>query len=134
MLSFDASLYESFILTMTIEGDMAVRLKWGDNPDFLISVGGFHPSFNPPPLSLPTMRRLAINILNTDIALVRVECYQAITSNTVQFGAKAEIRLDLSVCKIEGYIGFDALFQFNPFYFIIEVAAGFKLSVLGMDL
>jgi hypothetical protein len=134
MLSFDASLYESFILTMTLEGDMAVRLKWGDNPDFLITVGGFHPSFNPPPLSLPTMRRLAINILNTDIALIRVECYQAVTSNTVQFGAKAEIRLDLSVCKIEGYIGFDALFQFNPFYFIIEVAAGFKLSVVGMDL
>jgi hypothetical protein len=134
MLTFDASLYESFILTMTLEGDMAVRLKWGDNPDFLITVGGFHPSFTPPPLALPALRRLAISILNTSIALIRVECYQAVTSNTVQFGAKAEIKFDLSVCKIEGHIGFDALIQFNPFYFIIEVSASFKLSAAGIDI
>ncbi|HNF71813.1 MAG TPA: hypothetical protein PLP34_05340, partial [Chitinophagaceae bacterium] len=37
MLTFDASLYDSFILFMTLEGDMAVRLKWGDQPDFLIT-------------------------------------------------------------------------------------------------
>lgn len=134
MLTFDASLYESFILTMTIEGDMAVRLKWGDNPDFLLSVGGFHPSYTPPPLALPTMRRLAINILNTDIARIRVECYSAITSNTVQFGARADIMFDLSVCSITGFISFDALFQFSPFYFIIEVAAGFSLKAGGIDL
>ncbi len=134
MLTFDTSLYESFILTMTIEGDMAVRLKWGDNPDFLLSVGGFHPSYTPPPLALPTMRRLAINILNTSIAKIRVECYQAITSNTVQFGARADIMFDLSVCSIKGFISFDALFQFSPFYFIIEVAAGFSLKAAGIDL
>jgi hypothetical protein len=134
MLTFDASLYESFILTMTIEGDMAVRLKWGDNPDFLLSVGGFHPSYTPPPLALPTMRRLAINILNTPIARIRVECYSAITSNTVQFGARADIMFDLSVCSITGFISFDALFQFSPFYFIIEVAAGFSLKAAGIDL
>ncbi len=134
MLTFDASLFESFILFLTLEGDMAVRLKWGDNPDFLLTVGGFHPSFTPPPLALPTLRRLAINILNTSIARIRVECYQAVTSNTVQFGARAEILFDLSVCSIEGHIGFDALFQFNPFYFIIEISASFKLRALGMDI
>ena len=74
MLTFDASLYESSILTMTLEGDMAVRLKWGDSPDFIFTVGGFHPSFTPPPLALPTLKRLAINILNTSIARIRVEC------------------------------------------------------------
>lgn len=134
MLTFDASLYESFILTMTLEGDMAVRLKWGDQPDFLLSVGGFHPSYTPPPLSLPTMKRLSLTILNTDIALIRVECYQAVTSNTVQFGAKAEIKFDLRACVIEGNIGFDALFQFSPFYFIIQVSASFKLSAAGIDI
>ncbi len=133
MLTFDASLYESSILTMTLEGDMAVRLKWGDSPDFLLTVGGFHPSYTPPPLALPTLKRLAINILNTDIAKIRVECYQAVTSNTVQFGAKAEILFDLSACSIEGYIAFDALFQFSPFYFIITLSAGFKLSAAGID-
>lgn len=134
MLTFDASLYESSILTMTLEGDMAVRLKWGDNPDFLFTVGGFHPSFTPPPLALPTLKRLAINILNTSVARIRVECYQALTSNTVQFGAKADIFFGLDACSISGYISFDALFQFSPFYFIISVSAGFKLRVVGIDL
>ena len=134
MLTFDASLYGSFILFMTLEGDMAVRLKWGDNPDFILTVGGFHPQYTPPPLALPTLRRLAINVLNTDIYLIRVECYQAVTSNTVQFGAKAEIKLDLRVCSIEGYITFDALFQFSPFYFIIAASAGFSLKVAGLSL
>jgi hypothetical protein len=134
MLTFDASLYESSILTMTLEGDMAVRLKWGDNPDFLFTVGGFHPAYTPPPLALPTLKRLAINILNTSVARIRVECYQAITSNTVQFGAKADIFFGLDACSISGYISFDALFQFSPFYFIISVSAGFKLRVIGIDL
>lgn len=134
MLTFDASLYNSFVLFMTLEGDMAVRLKWGDNPDFLITVGGFHPSYTPPPLALPTLRRLAINILNTSIAKIRVECYQAVTSNTVQFGAKADLSFDLEVCAIKGDIGFDALFQFNPFYFIISVSANFSLSAVGIDI
>ena len=133
MLTFDASLYDSFILFMTLEGDMAVRLKWGDSPDFLITIGGFHPSYTPPPLALPALKRLAINILNTSIAKIRVECYQAITSNTVQFGAKAELSFDLAVCAIKGDIGFDALFQFNPFYFIIAVSANFTLSAAGID-
>jgi len=133
MLTFDASLFESFVLTMTLEGDMALRLKWGDEPNFLMTAGGFHPSFTPPPLSLPTLRRMAINILNTDIAKIRVECYQAVTSNTVQFGSRAEVLFDLSACSIEGHITFDALFQFNPFYFIIEISAGFKLEAAGID-
>ncbi len=135
MLTFDASLYESNILqVMTLEGDMAVRLAWGDQPNFVMSVGGFHPSFTPPPLALPTLRRLAINILNTSISRIRVECYQAVTSNTVQFGARAEIFFDLKACSIDGHIGFDALFQFNPFYFIIALSAGFKLKAIGISL
>jgi hypothetical protein len=133
MLTFDASLYESFILHMTLEGDMAVRLKWGDQPDFILTVGGFHPSFNPPPMALPTLRRLSISILNTSIAKIRVECYQAVTSNTVQFGAKAEIYFDLKACSIDGHIAFDALFQFSPFYFIIQLSSSFNLKAAGIS-
>ena len=111
MLTFDASLYESSILSMPLEGDMAVRLKWGDNPDFILTVGGFHPSYTPPPLELPTLKRLGISILNKDVARIRVECYQAFTSNTVQFGSRAELYFGFSKISVEGHIGFDALFQ-----------------------
>jgi hypothetical protein len=133
MLTFDASLFESRILFMTLEGDMAVRLSWGDDPQFLISVGGFHPSFTPPPLALPTLRRLAINILNYDWARIRVEAYFAVTSNTVQFGVAAMLFFGFDAFNVSGDIGFDCLFRFSPFYFIIEVRGSMSLKVFGVD-
>jgi hypothetical protein len=132
MLSFDASLFESRILFMTLEGDMAVRLKWGDQPDFILTVGGFHPSYTPPPLALPTLRRIAINIINESYARIRVECYQAVTSNTVQFGARSEMYFGFDAISLEGHFSFDALFQFSPFYFIIQISSGVTLKIFGM--
>lgn len=132
MLSFDASLFESRILFMTLEGDMAVRLTWGDKPDFLLTVGGFHPSYSPPPLQLPTLKRIAINIINESYARIRIECYQAITSNTVQFGSRSELYFGFSAISIEGHCSFDALFQFSPFYFIIQISSGVTLKIFGM--
>jgi hypothetical protein len=132
MLSFDASLFESRILFMTLEGDMAVRLKWGDQPDFILTVGGFHPSYTPPPLALPTLRRIAINIINESYARIRVECYQAVTSNTVQFGARSEMFFGFDAISLEGHFSFDALFQFSPFHFIIQISSGVTLKIFGM--
>src|SRR5205814_1647943 len=48
-LSVDATLYDSRVGPFAITGDMAARLNWGDQPDFAMSLGGFHPSFTPPP-------------------------------------------------------------------------------------
>jgi len=48
-LSFDACLYNSQLLGFTLSGDMAVRMNWGNEPNFLLSVGGFHPSYQPTP-------------------------------------------------------------------------------------
>ena len=60
-------------------------------------VGGFHPAFTPPPMGLGSLQRLGIDDLRRQPA-ARAETYFAITSNTVQFGAKAELycRLDSS--------------------------------------
>lgn len=134
MLTFDATLYESYILLFPLEGDMAVRMKWGDDANFLISVGGFHPSYTPPPLGLGTLRRISITILSGPLQKIRVECYQAITSNTVQFGARAEVRFGFEDCNVNGFLCFDALFRFSPFHFIIEISAGLSAEVFGFDL
>ena len=133
LFSFDAALFDSRLLTMTLEGDMAVRFSWGDQPDFLATAGGFHPAFTPPPLPLPTLRRLAISILDTPKARIRVEAYFAVTTNTVQFGANAELFFGFSSLSIQGSVGFDALLRFSPFYFIVEVRARVALRVAGMD-
>ena len=131
---FYASMFESRILSFTIEGEMGVLVNWGDNANFVVSVGGFHPAFNPPPLPFPEPRRIAISILNTELARIRVEGYFAITSNTAQFGARAELYFGLSAFNIDGYVTFDALFQFSPFYFIISISASLSVRVFGVGL
>jgi uncharacterized protein DUF6603/Kelch motif protein/galactose oxidase-like protein len=133
-LWFFAVLFDSRVLTMTIDGGMGLLIDWGDNPDFVLSVGGFHPSFKPPPLPFPVPPRLAVDILNAPGRLIRVSGYFAVTSNTVQFGAKAEIRLGFSDFGLEGHLAFDALFQFSPFSFIIEISAGVSLKAFGVGL
>lgn len=131
---FYAQLYESRILYMTLEGGLGLLVAWGNDANFVLSVGGFHPSFNPPPLPFPSPPRVAINILNTALARVRLLAYFAVTSNTVQFGALAELYFGVSAFKVEGHIGFDALFQFSPFYFIISISASLSVKVFGIGL
>ena len=121
-LSFDASLFDSHLLTFTLTGDMAVRLYWGDNANFLLSVGGFHPAYTPPPMGLPPLDRLAISIFPGN-PRIRAEAYFAVTSNTVQFGAKVELYYGVDLFNVYGFIGLDVLIQFDPFHFIAEIAA-----------
>jgi hypothetical protein len=133
-LWFFASLYESRVIFITLEGEMGLLIAWGDEANFVLSVGGFHPSFNPPVLPFPSPKRIAISILNESFARVRVEGYFAVTSNTVQFGARVEIFFGVDAFNIEGHIAFDALFQFSPFYFIISMSASLGVKVFGIGL
>ena len=68
-----------------------------------------------------------VDLLNTPVARVRIEGYFAVTSNTVQFGARVELFFGLDILNVQGHLAFDALFQFSPFHFIIEISA----SLLG---
>lgn len=129
MLSFDASLYNSRILTFTLEGDMALRLGWGETKGFLMSVGGFHPSYKPPTeLKVPSLKRLTLTILADNPRLI-LTCYFAVTSNTVQFGAKIDFRFEISEFRVLGYLYFDVLFQFSPFKFIAGIGAGLEVKI-----
>jgi len=129
MLSFDASLYNSRILTFTLEGDMALRLGWGQTKAFVLSIGGFHPAFKPPTdLHLPSLKRLTLTILADNPKLV-LTCYFAVTSNTIQFGARLDLLFSMSEFKIVGYLYFDVLFQFSPFMFIAAIGAGLAVKM-----
>lgn len=128
---FFASIFESRIMTTTIEGQMGVLVAWGDDSNFVVSVGGLHPRFNPPPLPFPMPNRISLNILNESWGKIRAEGYFAVTTNTAQFGAKIEVKFGFSKFKIDGHLAFDALFQFNPFYFIVEISGKVSLKVFG---
>lgn len=124
-LFFDASLVDSHIASIKLEGDMALRIYWsGDTRGFLFSAGGFHPMYTPAPgFYVSDLKRLAIR-LDWKIIKLSLETYIAITSNTVQFGANIKIVIGWKKFGVSGYLYLDALFQFNPFHFLIDMGAG----------
>ena len=131
-LYFFAALYDSHILFITIEGEMGVLMAYGPDSNFVISVGGFHPQFNPPPLPFPVPHRIEVDIINESFARIRCDGYFAVTTNTVQFGSHSEYFFGFDALSVQGHSGFDALIQFSPFHFTVEVSTSFSVDVFGL--
>lgn len=129
---FFASLFDSRILFITIEGEMGVLFAYGDDPNFVVSVGGFHPQFNPPPLPFPSPRRIEVDIINESFARIRCDGYFAVTSNSFQFGSHSEFFFGFSALSLQGHSGFDALLQFSPFHFSVSIDTSFSVEVFGL--
>jgi len=134
LIFFDAALVNSNVLGIfRITGGVALRIAYGENPYFLFTVGGFHPSFNPGAMELPRVARVGASVSLGPVWL-KQEMYLAITSNTFQLGAHTEAGLEIGPISAHGWYGFDALIQFKPFYFIAHVDAGFDVEVAGVSL
>jgi hypothetical protein len=126
--ALDATLHDSRLLKkFVLTGDMAMRLKWEGSRNFALAVGGLHPAFNPPP-NFPKLERIAINLSAGDSPRLRCEAYFALTSNTVQFGARAELYAAALGFSIQGEIGFDVLIQPDPFHFLADFLAQVQLK------
>jgi hypothetical protein len=121
-VQFDASLYDSRVLTFTLSGDMALRVYWKENANFLLSVGGFHPAYTPPPMNLGELARLGV-VLFQGNPHVTAQVYFAVTSNSVQFGARVEVYYGIDLFNVYGFLGLDVLINFNPFHFVAEIEA-----------
>jgi hypothetical protein len=128
---FFAALFDSHILFITISGSMGLLFAYGDNANFVLSVGGFHPQFNPPPLPFPAPQRISIDIINESFARIHADGYFAVTTNTIQFGTHSDFFFGFSACSVSGSSGFDALIQFSPFHFIAEISTQFSVQVFG---
>ena len=133
-LSLDATLFDSRLLKFALSGDMALRANWSGEPrEFLLSVGGFHPRFTPP-TGFPTLKRMSIDMSSGAIATLHLESYLAITSNTLQIGANLHVVVKVSAFSVDGHLGFDALFQRNPFHFDGDISGAVAVSIDGYDL
>jgi hypothetical protein len=132
-ISIDAVLYDSHVLNQPLTGEMALRARWSRDPTFLLAIGGFNPNFSPP-AGFPKLARAAMTVSRGDSTRLRLEAYFALTSNTVQVGARVDLLVRASGFSVEGYLGFDALFQFSPFMFIVDIRAGITLKWHGRTL
>jgi hypothetical protein len=109
--ALDGTLYDSRILAFSVTGDMALRGGWGENPAFLLSVGGYNPHFTPPP-DFPKLERITGLLTAADGAIsIRYTTYTALTSNTFQHGERLEAHLGFLGFSIDGELGFDVLLQ-----------------------
>ncbi|MBA5864634.1 MAG: hypothetical protein GDA65_18290, partial [Nitrospira sp. CR1.1] len=129
-VSLDATLYDSRILQFTLTGDMALRAGWGRQPQFVLAIGGFHPRFAPPP-GLPALQRLALQLADGDSLQLRCQAYLAVTSNTVQFGARVDLHAAGGGFSFDGMLGFDAILQLAPVAFEVAVGAALALRYHG---
>ena len=127
LIWFDASLFDSSLLIFTLSGDMALRIGWGAQKIFVISVGGFHPAFKEVPSDLTGMKRITIALLSGDNPRLTAQTYFAITSNTVQSGARVELYAAAGGFNIYGFLGYDLLVQIVPLHFVADIGAGIAL-------
>ena len=132
----DSRLAHKFVLT----GNAALRANMLQR-SFILSVGGFNPRFAPP-AGLPKLSRITIALASGNNPRLTCEAYFAITSNTIQFGARAQLYAAAFGFSVEGEVGFDVLVQLLPFHLIADFKASvqlkrgsrslFKLSVEGL--
>jgi hypothetical protein len=93
----------------------------------VLAVGGFNPNFLPPP-GMPKLERIAIALASGDNPRLTCEAYYAITSNTIQYGARAELYAAAFGFSLHGDVGYDVLIQFAPFHFIADFHASLQLK------
>ena len=129
-LALDAVLYDSQVLQYTLTGGMALRASWGANRTLVLSIGGLHPRFQPPP-GFPALDRVSIALGVGDNPRLRLEAYLAVTSNTVQLGASLDLHAAAGGFALDGHLGFDTLIHFDPFAFLAELTADLALSFNG---
>lgn len=134
--AFDATLSDSHLLAFALTGDLAFRFYQGNNPLFVITAGGFHPAFQPPAgANLTRLNRLTLALSRGNDLRVTLTSYFAVTSNTVQFGSRLELYYRIARgLHVQGYFGFDVLFQFNPFHVQAHIEAGVAIRYGSREL
>jgi hypothetical protein len=128
-----ATLFDSKLLAWNVTGDAAFYARWEGDPTFILSVGGFHPAFPAPP-ELPALERLTMSLSQGDRVRIRFTWYLALTSNTLQHGARWELHVSAASFSIDGHLGYDTLIQFDPFGFMVSFSAGVGLKWHGHTL
>jgi hypothetical protein len=133
-LEIEGDMYDSSVLIYSMAGSLFFRICWGDDPNFIYSVGGFNPNFNTAGLDIPAQQRCSVSIGDGDNPRISANNYFAVTSNSLQFGANVQAYASAAGFTIQGYLGFDVLIVFSPFSFEFDFNASFSASFEGVNL
>ena len=128
VIEFDATLISSHVLDIfKLTGDAAFRASWGDRPYVMLTLGGFHPDFNPEPAVFPELTRLALTLQAPKSGLfLRGEAYFALTTNTSAVRSPARGGLPRRADQRHRLRQPRRLDPVLPFRFEVAFAAGFQ--------
>jgi hypothetical protein len=132
-LAIDAEIFDSSIVGKQLSGSTALRLRWGAKPVFAMSLGGFHPKFDPPP-QFPALKRLTVDLISSNKLSLDCKVLLALTSNTLQFGARLQLHAEACGAELDGKLSFDTLITFSPFAFEIDMGGSISASYRGHDI
>lgn len=113
---------------------VVLAARGGQDSAYLLSIGGFNPHFTPP-TGIPSVDRVRLDIGRSNNPRIRFEGYLAVTSQTVQIGARVQLHAAAGPLALDGWFGFDLLADWEHSPQISgEIAAGLSLSFDGSPL
>ncbi|MGD3109511.1 DUF6603 domain-containing protein [Streptomyces sp. YGL11-2] len=139
---------DSYVLdpSCRIEGGFAYATWVDPSPhqgDFVVSFGGYHPSFVRPG-HYPDIKRVGLHWAVSDAVSIRGEGYAALTPWSFMLGGRLDVDFHAGPLSAWLHAQCDALIQWSPFHFELDVGirVGFALDVglgtirgeLGVDL
>ncbi len=98
----------------SLHGDFALGI-WHSNGDFLLSIGGYHPYFNPPPY-YPELTRVGCKAVVYGFIRMSVECFFACTPQAIMAGASVSLSAEFAGIGAGLDVYIDVFIRWDPFF------------------
>lgn len=131
MVLVRAELEASRVGFATVQGGFGILARFGANPTFVVSAGGFHPRYTAVPGELTGLRRISSELAPPVGFQMRISGYVALTPNTLQLGGRVEVAYSVLVAAVRGSLEINAIVQFDPFGFEIDLLVRVSVEALG---
>ena len=130
-----ASLRDSKIAGVKVEGDLGLYVQWSGEGAFELSVGGFHPEYEKLTGKKPKLgelNRIKIDLSPSKQITFVIKAYFAVTAGSVQLGVDGRFTADFSVIVAKAWVTLDMIFIWAPrFAFKVSLEVGAEVELLG---
>ncbi|GAA4390770.1 hypothetical protein GCM10023153_08130 [Ornithinibacter aureus] len=131
MVLVRAELETSRVGFASVQGGFGILARFGGDPTFVVSAGGFHPRYTKVPGELAGLSRISSELAPPIGFQMRISGYVALTPNTLQLGGRIEVAYTVLVAAVRGSLEINAIVQFNPFGFELDLLVKVGVEALG---
>jgi hypothetical protein len=134
---FAITLTEAFLFERVhLTGGAALLIKWGDDPNFALTFGGFHPAYRPfIPRELTEPPRIGAFWKPHDLIELSLQLYFARTAFSLQFGFSAHVKAGASWGGLRADADFNFLVMIAPeVRFEVDLSLRVTVFLFGADL